>query len=309
MLGRKMLSAERGMTLVELLVTTAISLIVLSMAITFYISVKKQQDDLKNKTSVEVKELTAKALIESVVKSAGFACKFGYKNQTPYIDRTGDSLEDYFLGSGSGVRVGALPFSGTNNLPGSLQSVGGSEEAQTGTDYILIRKEDGHTKITTNNSFDTSLSVDDVGELGENDYVTLCNKDHINLVKITSDSSVTNGSSISLDYAPSGSVYYAGDYAGKYELQILYVRGTGEQDDDDNDIFSLYIYVKEGASQGISYELVRGIKDLQVEYATLNGATITWNAVTTDLELDSSYPAIKVLFTVDGQLFSKIISL
>ena len=296
---------NKGLSLVELLVATAVVLIVLSMAITIYISTKEQYDNLKNKTSVEVKALTAKALIENIVKSAGFACKFGYKNQTPYIDKTDDSLDDFFLGSGSGIRVGTLPFSTSGNLPTSLESTGGSEKAQVGTDYILIRKEESHTKLTANNSFNTSLELDDVSELAVNDYLALCNKDDFNLVKIAS----INSGTITLAQAPGESAYYAGDYAGKYELQIVYVRDTGDQDEDGNDIYSLYAYVKKRASQGVSYELVRGIKDLQVEYAAVSGGSVTWNSVTTDLELDSSYPAIKVLFTVDDQSFSKIVVL
>jgi type IV pilus assembly protein PilW len=296
---------NKGLSIVELLVATAIVLIVMSMAITIYIATKEQYNNLKTKTNVEVKELTAKALIESVVKNAGFACKFGYTNQTPYIDETGDSLESYFLGSGSAVRVGPLPFDATSHLPAVLQSTSCSDCAQSGTDYILIRTEETHTKLTANNSLSISLDLDDISNLDSNDYLALCNKDHINLVKI---SSISSGS-VTLSQSPSESVYFAGDYAGKYELQILYTKNIGEQDDDGNDIYSLYAYVKEGASQGTSYELVRGIKDLQVEYATVSGGDVTWNSITTDLELDSSYPAIKILFTVDGQSFSKIVTL
>ena len=293
--------------MVELLVATAISVIVLSMSITIYISAKDQYASLKDRTSVEVKELAVKKLINDFVKRAGFACKFGYTAQTPYIDETGDSLEDYFLGSGSGVRVGSLPFTESGNLPASLESTGGLEESQAGTDYILIRTEEKHTKLTVNNSFSTSLTLDDTDSLAADDYLALCNKDHVNLVKISSMNS--DGGVATLTQAPSESVYYAGDYAGKYELQIVYIRNTGDTDTDGNDIYSLYAYIKEGASQGNSYELVRGVQDLQVEYATVSGENITWNAVTTDLELDSSYSAIKVSFTVDGQSFSKIVVL
>ena len=300
------LSRLTGVTLVELLVATAISTIIFSMAITIYISTKGEYNEHKDKIAIEVKELTTKKLVDDFVKSGGFACKFGYTNQTPYIDRTGDSLESYFLGSGSSVRVGPLPFTGTSNLPSALQSVDCSDCSQPDTDYILIRTEEKHTKLTANNTLSTSLNLDDVDSLAADDYLALCNKDQMNLVKI---SSVSSGGAITLSQSPSDSIYYAGDYAGKYELQILYTKNTGEQDGAGNDIYSLYVYVKEGASQGISYELVRGVKDLQVEYATVSGGNIIWDKVTTDVELDSSYVAIKVSFTIDGELFSKIVVL
>jgi len=304
-----------GLALVELLVATAISIIVFSMAITLYLSAKEQFLNYKDKTSIEVKELRAKKVINDFIKSAGFACKFGYTNQAPYIDETGDSLENYFLGSGSGVRVGKLPFTETSNLTGALESVGGSEEAQLGTDYILIRTEEKHTKLTANNELNnapsTSLSLADTDSLAGGDYLALCNKEHIDLVKIPSGSSVpTSGEgAVTLKNAPSESAYYAGDYAGKYELQILYIRDTGDKGSDNNKIYSLYAYVKEGASQGTSYELVRGVENLKVEYATISGGNIVWNTVSTDVELDSSYHAIKASFTIDGRVFSKIVIL
>ena len=92
-------------------------------------------------------------------------------------------------------------------------------------------------------------------------------------------------------------------------VQSSYIRNTGDKDSDDNYIYSLYAYVKEGASQGTSYELVRGIENLRVEYATISGGSIVWNTVNTNLELGSSYPAIKASFTIDGRVFSKIVIL
>ena len=277
------------------------------MALTIYLSAKDQYASLKDKISLEVKELSTKKLISNFVKRAGFACKFGYTNQTPYVDRTGDSLESYFLGSGSGVRVGPLPFATSSNMSEALETGCTGECYQAGTDYILIRTEEKHTKLTINNSFDTSLALDDTDSLAAGDYLALCNKDNINLVKISDMNSVDGVAT--LTQPSSESIYYTGDYAGKYELQIIYIRNTGDTDIDGNDIYSLYTYIKEGSSQGNSYELVRDVKDLKVEYATVSGGNITWNAVTTDLELDSNYPAIKVLFTVDGESFSKILVL
>ena len=67
----------------------------------------------------------------------------------------------------------------------------------------------------------------------------LCNKNSINLVKasnINSSSSIVN-----LSQSPQGGDYYPGDYVGKYSLEVLYVRSTGEQDSQGQDIYLLYI--------------------------------------------------------------------
>ena len=59
----------------------------------------------------------------------------------------------------------------------------------------------------------------------------------------------------------------------------------------------------------MSYELVRGVENLQVEYATVSNNIITWNNVTTHVDINSSsYPALKISYSIAGQAFSKIIN-
>ncbi|MDE5000982.1 photosystem I protein M (PsaM), partial [Francisella tularensis subsp. holarctica] len=71
------------------------------------------------------------------------------------------------------------------------------------------------------------------------DYLFLCIKNSINLVK---SSNINSGSSIvSLSQSPKGGDYYPGDYVGKYSLEILYVIDTGEQDSQGQDIYSIYV--------------------------------------------------------------------
>lgn len=301
-----MLNKHRGISIVELLVSTAIAVTVFAMAINIYMSAKKNYNSLKDRVDIDVKELSTKRLLYNFVKNSGLACDFGYTNQT-YHNNTGDALDSYFT-SNSSVIVGPLPFASGSSFSGALEEGCSGDCFQADTDYIMVKKEDNHTKLTQANSLSTSLEVSSVSGFSVGDYLAVCNKDDIDLVKVESIDSDAN--TFSLVSVPSSNVYYPGDYAGKYSLQIMYVRDTGEQDENGDAIYSLYVYIKENDSSGMSYELVRGVENLQVEYATVTDGNITWNIVSSDIGVDGSgYPAVKVSFSLDGENFSKVIVL
>ncbi|AVC44924.1 photosystem I protein M (PsaM) [Francisella tularensis subsp. novicida] len=295
-----------GLTIIELLISTAIAVMILSALITTYIAVKSKYSEYKDKTTTEAKELLVKNILYNFVKDVGFACKFGYSQQT-YYDRTSDSLDSIFY-SPAMIRVGRLPLATSSHFPQSLEDGCSGDCYQTGTDYIMIKKEESHSSLTQINSPSTTLHLRSVDGLAADDYLFLCNKNSINLVKA---SNVNSGSSIvSLSQSPQGGDYYPGDYVGKYSLEILYVRDTGEQDSQGQDIYSLYVYIKDSGANGMSYELVRGVGNLQVEYATVSNNVVTWNNVTTDIDINStSHPALKISYSIAGQTFSKIISI
>ncbi|MED7818778.1 MULTISPECIES: PilW family protein [unclassified Francisella] len=295
-----------GFTLISLLISTAISMIVVAALITSYITVKNKYNLYKSKTEIETKELLVKNIVYDFVKDVGFACKFGYFNQD-YYDSTSDSLDNFFYTS-SMLRVGSLPLTVSNHIPGALESDCSGECYQKGTDYIMVKKEDSHTEFNTINALDTTLGVKSINNISTGDYLFLCNRNAINLVRVSSINEGTN--TVGLSRAPQSAEYYPGDYIGKYSLEILYIRDTGQKDDNGQSIYSLYVYIKDSASTGMSYELVRGVSDLQVEYATVNGGNTTWNSITSDTAIDTSaYPTLRVSFNVDGKSFSKIINL
>ncbi|AIT09888.1 photosystem I protein M (PsaM) [Candidatus Francisella endociliophora] len=299
-----MLKKFRGVTIVELLVATAIAVTVFAMAINIYVAAKNNYNNLKDRVDTEVKELTTKRLLYNFVKNSGLACHFGFTNQN-YHNNTGDTLDDYFT-TNSSVIVGPLPFSSGSSFAGALEEGCSGDCFQAGSDYIMVKKEENHVELTASNSSEAILEVSSVSDFSVGDYLALCNKDDIDLVKVGSVNSETNN--LDLVSAPSSNIYYPGDYVGQYSLQVIYIRDTGEQDEDGNDIFSLYIYIKDNDSSGMSYELVRGIEDLQVEYATVSDGNITWNVVSSDIGVDGSgYPAVRVSFSVDGESFSKVI--
>ena len=203
------------------------------------------------------------------------------------------------------ISVVRLPLAISNHFLQSLEEGCSGECYQTGTDYIMIKKEESHSSLTQINSPSTTLHLRSVDGITADDYLFLCNKNSINLVKA---SNINSGSSIvNLSQSPQGGDYYPGDYVGKYSLEVLYVRSTGEQDSQGQDIYLLY-YISSGAN-GMPYELVKGVENLQVEYATVSNNVITWNNVTTHVDINSSsYPTLKISYSIAGQAFSKIIS-
>lgn len=296
----------KGISLIEVLVASTVMIIVFSLAINIYMNVKNQYSSHKEDTDEDIKQLYTKRVIYNFVKNAGIACRFGDKNQT-YYDRTGDSLEGYFSNSSS-VIIGSLPFSSGSSFSASLESGCSGECYQAGTDFIMVKKENTKTSLVANNDASTTLVVGSVSDITANDYLALCNKDYINILKASGINNTTDV--ITLSQAPSGSVYYSGDYLGTYSLEVLYIRDTGDTDDDGNEIYSLYVYIKNSSAQGMSYELIRGVKDLQLEYPTVSNGNITWHAISSDIGVDSlSYPALKAKFTVNNESFSKIVIL
>ncbi|MBY7734085.1 PilW family protein [Francisella philomiragia] len=297
---------KKGFTLTELLVATVIAVIALSALINTYMGVKHSYTEYKDKTTTEAKELLVKNFLYDFIKDVGFACNFGSLNQT-YYDSTSDSLDNFFYSSAM-IKVGQLPLPTSDHLSEALENGCSGECFKSGTDYIMIKKEESRAYLTQINSSSSELHTTSVEDISAGDYLFLCNKKHINLVKATS---INSGSSIvDLSRAPQGGDYYPGDYVGKYSLQILYVRDSGVTDDNGQSIYSLYAFIKDSNSNGVSYELVRGVDNLIVELATVSNGNVTWNSVSTDIDVSASnYLSLKVSFDLDGQTFYKIINL
>ena len=65
-------------------------------------------------------------------------------------------------------------------------------------------------------------------------------------------SNINSGSSIvNLSQSPQGGDYYPDDYVGKYSFEVLYVRSTGEQDSQGQDIYLLYVYIKNSGAKNV----------------------------------------------------------
>jgi type IV pilus assembly protein PilW len=254
----------------------------------------------------DVKELNTKRIFYYFTKNSGFACKQGYANQV-YHDSSGDTL-DYFFVSRDSINVGTLPFAASTSLPSPMKDGCTVDCFEPGTDYVMIKKNENFTHLASTNSSSDTLSLDSVNNISTNDYLMLCNSAAIDIVKVSGVVSSTN--TVSLTLPPTGSTYEIGDYAGKMTLEILYTRDTGDEDANGDSIFSLYVYIMSGSSNGMSYELIRGVHDLHVEYGTVLNNVITWTAVSSDTGVNKNdHSALKLTFMVNDESFNKIILL
>lgn len=295
---------NRGFSLIGILIGAAISSLVLFGLITTFVTLKDKYNLYKDKTTADAKQLLVKSILYDFVKDVGFACKFGYSEQSRF-DRTGDSLDDFFVNT-SALQVGKLPLTTSNHLPEFLEQGCSQKCYQAGTDYIMVKKEEDHTSLTNTNILGTTLNVVSADGIEAGDYLFLCGKNHINILKANSVNTQTN--SISLSQAPVQSNYYPGDYLGEYSFEILYVGDSGVNDDSGNNIRSLYLYVKNDDSQGETYELVRDVSDLHIDRVdSIRDGTISWQRISSDVDLEASNDtAIRISFDIDGESYSKI---
>ena len=129
---------NRGFSLIGMLIAVAISSMVLLGLTTIFIALKDKYSLYKHKTTAEARQLLVKSILYDFVKDVGFACKFGYSEQSRF-DRTGDSLDDFFV-SASALQVGKLPLTTSNHLPEFLEQGCSQKCYQAGTDYIMVKK-------------------------------------------------------------------------------------------------------------------------------------------------------------------------
>lgn len=303
---------NKGFSLIGVLLAVVISSVVMMGLISAFIAIKDKYNLYKDKTTAEVKQLLVKSIVYDFVKDVGFACKFGYTAQAHY-DSTNDSLDSFFTDA-SALRVGNLPLTTSNHLPEQLEAECTEKCYQANTDYIMIKKEEDHTVLVDTNAMSTTLKIASADGIDSGDYLFLCGKNSINMVRASSVNLDTN--TIELSQEPTASVYYPGDYLGEYSFEVLYVGNTGTQDKNGNDIFALYVYMKNDNTEADDtedkiFELVRGVENLRIERVTsMQNGEITWERIDSDVDLEGSNDtAIRVLFDMDNQEYSKIITL
>ncbi|WP_150466780.1 PilW family protein [Francisella sp. SYW-9] len=297
-------TSSKGVTLVELLVAITISAIVITMAINIYLSSKKVYEESKQKTSLDIRQLTAKKIFYDAVTNAGLSCKYGAKNQK-YINRTGENTTSFdFMYDSSPVRVGNISSIG-NFLENSFKGQRGSLY-QPGTDYIMIKSEDTFTSLVMK-PINLNLYLNSTEQLEKDDYLALCNNDDINLVKIAHVDK--KHKKISLAIAPQ-SEYHKGDYVGKYGIQIFYIAADNSRNTSGRLKYSLYLYTKDGSNPGVTYPIVDGVSDLKISYSILNRQHLHWRKITRNIDLDNiKAKALKISFKLEEKSVEKVILL
>ncbi|WP_052399154.1 hypothetical protein [Candidatus Francisella endociliophora] len=293
-----------GLSLVELLVAVTLSIIASSIAINIYLNIKDFYKSSTEKADADVKELTVKQAIYDSIIGSGLSCAYGTSSQT-YTNNTGDDLSgDSFLTDSSNIRIGNI----TPNISDYLETNLGAECLgtcyQNDTDYIMVKRQVKSATLS-GNLINSTLNLDSSEGIATGDYLTLCNSQQVDLVKV----STINQNDITLTNPATGQ-YITGDYVGKFEILLFYIGDSGRVDSDGNDIYSLFLYIKSGANAGQAYELVSGVNNLKVSYATVDNNSIIWNNVSNDVDVDTlDTSALKFSFTINSENFSKIVLL
>ncbi|APC96811.1 PilW family protein [Francisella frigiditurris] len=299
---------QKGITLIELLISMTISLIVIGGAITTYISVKKIYKNINEQADNNVKALMVKQVFENILSNMGFACVYGSQNQS-FEDNTGDNMLN-ILEKGV-ASVGNVPFPNDYGLPNSMESDCIGECFQAGTDYLMIQRDTEYTNTVSDSSgLIFTVPKNSIKELANDEYIITCTANTYNLMKISDVTNSGEESSITISNSIDSSIG-KGAYIGKYELDIYYIRDTGRLDKSGNKVYSLYLYIRDSSSRGVSYELIDGVSNLKIAYVksedVLQGSNISWSNIGSTTKLDKDVSGLKLSFDINGQTYNRII--
>lgn len=304
-----------GFTLVELMIATTISLLVIVAAVSIYISIKNQYAKYSNKHEINTKKLLVEQIFSNSISQIGYSSNYIDK---PKLDNTSDNYNDIFSQYGA-LSVGRLPVKNVISISAILENdfsscITSQGCFQDNTDFLMIQKSTKSTTLSEvssnnaiklNNFYDGSLAVDN---FNLNDYAVLCNVDFCQLNKVANLSNNLLETANRVDNS-----FYKNDYAGIYVLEIYYIKDSKRLDVDGNKVYSLYKYVKNGSSAGSSYELVSDVSNLEIFYATdsdidTTNGNIAWKrAPDLTYSIDNgNLKGIRIDFNIDGEPFSKV---
>ena len=321
-----------GFTLPELMVSMVIAAMVMGMALTIYIDMKKQYMRLSERHEINTKQLMAKQIFYNAIGGAGFATKYGDMYQD-LVDNSGENFGDIFGKTGV-ITIGKAPALDMPSLPDGLRldpelcaQKQKDEKNLTSmnifnythcvkpeSDFIMIQRASLSTSLKTNSSNNifklNEFQKETLPELDvtANDYLVLCNAFECELEKV----GAVTGDFVSTIRRVEEK-FKQGDYAGKYILETFFVADSGRTDKKGNTIFSLYEYVKQNSESAMAYELIDGVSNLQVEYV-LNSdikegsADIKWQKLkdNTMAIKSNKVAALRISVEVAGKSFSKI---
>ncbi|GAB4221785.1 MAG: prepilin-type N-terminal cleavage/methylation domain-containing protein [Francisella sp.] len=321
-----------GFTLPELMVSMVIAAIVMTMAISIYVDMKKQYIRLNDKHEINTNNLLIKQIFFNSISHAGFVTKYGDLYQQ-LVDNSGDNFGDIFGKMGI-ITIGKVPIQGVQSLPKgltlstneckkrmlddeNLRNMNINEKiycVQPGTDFLMIQRSTLDSTLKTNSSNNNfkinnfQKNVFPEKNLKPNDYLVLCNADECQLVKVAS---------VGLNFISTTKLvedkFKEGDYVGKYILEVFFVANSGKKDKSGKDIYSLYEYVKQNSDDSEVYELVDNVSDLKIEYI-LNSdihqgnSNLNWRSIKNKpIKITSDkVAALKIYFKVSGKTASKI---
>ncbi|MBK2025597.1 PilW family protein [Francisella philomiragia] len=291
-----------GFTLVELMVGITISIIVITMAVNIYISTKKSYNKAKLNTEQNIKIISAQKVLSDAIINAGLSCKYGDSHQT-YVNRTGENPQEFkFLYDTSSVRVGKI-----SSIEGFLQQSLYTKQKflyQPNTNYLMIKTDSSFSELTQK-PLNLSLYLQDFQQWQKGDYLALCNNDYIDIVKVLKTDNTTK--TIKLVSAPTNE-FNKGDYVGKINIQIFYTAAVANLKNPGKYTYSLYMFVKSGDNNAVTYPLVEGVSNLKLAYAILDKDKLSWKEILQDTNIDQiDAKALKISFQSNNQYYDKVV--
>jgi Tfp pilus assembly protein PilW len=288
-----------GLSLVELLVASTISILVIGMSVTVFASAKKNYVAATTSANANVDQLSVKRILYRSIRTAGISCSYG-ASITNFHDSTADDIAtNSFLLDSSNIRVGKV-----SSLAGVLDNPGVTYEPNT--NYIMVKTETSSSKLVDKVE-NSNVKLEFSDNLSDGDYLALCTDDSVDLVKVESNDSESD--SIELVQNPSNS-YDPGDYVGKYQVTTFYTAETGRVDKDGQLIYALYVYIQDGQNV-VNKEVIEGVKNLKVNSANVSDGNVTWEPITSDEDFDrlNAKKALQIQFTLNNYSYKKTIFL
>ena len=288
---------QKGISLIELMVAAAISILVINAAVITFTSVKKAYSDVSATNETDVKALTVQLVFDKALSNNGFACPFGLENIVQGAATAGANM---FVFYDDAVSVGDA-VTGPQGITLSL--------AQANTNYLAIQKSNGYTTVASSNGKSITLAQEIVG-LEADDYLVSCSSRSVELLSVDS---IVNDTDVTLFKEPASPRFIGiGDFISSYELNIYYIRDTERNTPAGDKIYSLYVYTQTATNNVDIHELVEGVTNLQI-YAVktediVKEQEIAWGSpVDAVTKIDSSYNALRISFDVGDAVVSKII--
>lgn len=297
--------SQKGLTLIEILVAMALSAIVMTMAISIFISSKINYQHTKTLAQNDVKTLNVQKLLYDAIENAGLSCKYGTQTQQ-YINRTTENLNDLsFIANKSAVRFGNIASIGSY-MNHTLSARSPGLVYQEDSDYIMVKNEYLATSLESK-PLSYTLNIKQPLDVTRNDYLAICNNDQIDVVKATASNDT--GNQIKLAAAPLGD-YNRGDYVGKLGINIFYIADTGEKDDLGQTVYGFFLYSKNGSGLANTQLLVDDVSDLKISFVNTYRNKLRWKHLYKNVDLQNvDAKALRITFKIKGRKFEKVILL
>ena len=286
---------QKGLTLVELLIASVISIVVINMSVVTFIQVKNSHKNVENMNARNSKALMVEEIIERALLNNSFACSSASGDLT-FADNTGDSIAIFDDGI---ISAGVMPFDDAiyGFLPATMETGCTTDCAELGSNYLAIQRDDNLSIIDSVQNSITRVPSNFGGGVGVNDYVVTCSATDISLMRVIARTDTELTTVVVPD-----PVSAEGQYIGDYVLNIFYTRDSSATYANGDAIMSLYLYQMRSSGGGLSYELVRGVSNFTVETIRSDdiviGSVLDWQSVAATINVDSDFEAIRISFDV-----------